>query len=445
MRHYQLSCAGPQRPPVCAAVALGYAGGVRDDPVNPLLQALQPYPFERLRDLLRGVTPAARSAIRLTIGEPQHPTPAFVREALVRHLDGLAVYPTTAGSDALRAAIADWFVRRYGLTDLDPATAVLPVNGSREALFALAQAVVDRTRERPVVGCPNPFYQIYEGAACLSGATPAFLNQTADRGFALDLDSLAPDVWARMQLLYVCSPGNPSGRVLTLRDWTAIFERSDRHGFVIASDECYSEIYPDDAAPPMGALQAAHALGRRDFRNLIVFSSLSKRSNVPGMRSGAVAGDAGILREFLRYRTYHGSAMSPAVQAASIAAWSDEAHVVENRTWYRRKFDTLVPMLADVMDVEAPDAGFYLWARIPVAWGIDDEGFARDLLAGTNVAVLPGRYLARDAHGINPGAGRVRMALVAPVDECVEAAQRIVDFVKGRDSRRPAGRPFRVT
>jgi len=313
---------------------------------------------------------------------------------------------------------------------------VLPVNGSREALFAFAQCVVDSSRPGPLVGCPNPFYQIYEGAALLAGAHPFFLNQTAGNGYALPLDALAPDDWARVQLLYVCSPGNPSGRVLTLDEWRELFDRADRYGFVIASDECYSEIYFDETAPPLGALEAAHALGRDDYRGLVVFTSLSKRSNVPGLRSGAVAGDARILQQFLRYRTYHGCAMSLSVQEASIAAWEDEAHVRQNRALYREKFDAVVPLLAPHVAAERPEAGFYLWMPVPDSrvhrtrptWEGDDERFARDLVARANVSVLPGRYLAREAHGVNPGAGRVRVALVAPLEACVEAARRIVSL-----------------
>ena len=392
--------------------------------MNSRLSQLQPYPFEKLRALLAGLTPAG-TPIPLSIGEPQHATPAVVRDALTTHLDGLSVYPTTAGSDRLRDTIAAWFQRRYRLTSLDPRTQVLPVNGTREALFAFGQAVIDPSRPQPAVVSPNPFYQIYEGAAVLAGAEPLFLNQTADRGFALDLDSLDAQHWARTQLLYVCSPANPSGRVLTLDEWRALFERSDRHGFVIASDECYSEIY--DREPPLGALEAAQRLGRDGFPNLVVFNSLSKRSNAPGLRSGAVAGDAQLLKRFLLYRTYHGCAMSLAVQHASIAAWNDERHVEDNRRQYREKFDALVPMLRSVLDVEKPDAGFYLWAHVP---GGDDERFAKELFAATHVTVLPGRYLARDAHGANPGRGYVRMALVPDHSDCVEAARRILGFLR---------------
>ena len=395
--------------------------------MNPLLARLQPYPFERLRALQAGVTPPPRSPIRLSIGEPQHATPALVRAALVDHLDGLATYPLTAGLDGLREAMAAWFKTRYSLPRLDAATQVLPVNGTREALFAFAQTVIDPSRPSPLVVCPNPFYQIYEGAALLAGAEPAFLNQTAANGFDLDLDSLSEDQWRRTQLVYVCTPGNPTGRVLDLDGWRALFERADRYGFVIASDECYSEIYFDEQAPPLGGLEAAHRLGRDGFRNLVVFTSLSKRSNVPGLRSGGVAGDAALLKPFLLYRTYHGSAMSPSVQHASMAAWSDEAHVRENRARYREKFAAVVPILEPVLQARCPDAGFYLWARVP---GDDDEAFTRNLFAATNVTVLPGRYLAREAHGSNPGSGYVRIALVPGLDECLDAAHRIVEFCR---------------
>jgi N-succinyldiaminopimelate aminotransferase len=390
--------------------------------VNSRLSQLQPYPFEKLRALLADLKPTAKP-IALSIGEPQHATPELVRAALTAHLDGLSVYPTTAGSDRLRETIAAWFERRYHLKTLDPRRQVLPVNGTREALFAFGQAVIDPARARPAVVSPNPFYQIYEGAALLGGAEPLFLNQTEDNGFALDPDSLTGEQWSRTQLLYVCSPANPSGRVLTLDEWRALFERADRYGFVIASDECYSEIY--DNAPPLGALEAAQQLGRDGFPRLVVFNSLSKRSNAPGLRSGAVVGDAQLLERFLLYRTYHGCAMSLTVQHASMAAWNDEAHVEDNRGQYRQKFDALVPMLRPVLHLSKPDAGFYLWARVPDG---DDETFARDLFAATHVTVLPGQYLARDAHGTNPGRGYVRMALVPPLSDCIEAARRIVAF-----------------
>jgi N-succinyldiaminopimelate aminotransferase len=395
--------------------------------MNPRLGRLHPYPFERLRALLDGVKPPDVRPIRLSIGEPQHATPDLIRAALVAHLDGLAVYPATAGLPQLREALAAWFVRRFNLPRLDPTTQVLPVNGTREALFSFAQAVVDGSREPPVVVCPNPFYQIYEGAALLAGAEPRFLNQTAHADFDLDLDALTEDEWRRTQLVYVCSPGNPTGHVLDINGWRALFERADRYGFVIAADECYSEIYPDEARPPLGGLEAAHRLGRDDFKNLVVFTSLSKRSNAPGLRSGGVAGDAALVKQFLLYRTYHGGAMSPAVQHASVAAWSDESHVRDNRARYREKFDTVVPMLDGVLGTARPDASFYLWARVP---GGDDEAFARNLFAAAHVTVLPGRYLARDAHGENPGRGYVRIALVPEVADCVEGARRIVELCR---------------
>jgi N-succinyldiaminopimelate aminotransferase len=404
-----------------------YHGREESTPVNPRLDQLHPYPFERLKRLFVGVTPPPLPAIRLSIGEPQHATPEIVRRALASHLDGLAVYPTTAGLETLRETLAAWFVSRYDLPTLNPGSEVLPVNGSREALFSFAQAVVDCSTPGPLVVCPNPFYQIYEGAALLAGATPVFLNQTVANGFGLDLDALPEEAWARTQLMFVCSPGNPTGRVLGLDDWSRLFEQSDRHGFVIASDECYSEIYPDDGARPMGALEASHRLGRRDFSRVVVFTSLSKRSNAPGLRSGAVAGDARLLERFLLYRTYHGCAMSVTVQHASIAAWGDEHHVAENRARYREKFAAVRAILAPVLDAPLPDAGFYLWTRIP---GDNDEAFARDLYGATHVTVLPGRYLGRDAHGTNPGSGFVRIALVPELADCIEAAHRLVSFCR---------------
>lgn len=366
--------------------------------MNPLLDRLHPYPFERLRALVGG----ASAEIDLSIGEPKHPTPRLVKDALAGALDGLARYPMSAGTPELRAAISGWLARRYGIPAPDPDTEVLPANGSREALFAFAQAMVDPTRNARVV-CPNPFYQIYEGAALLAGATPVYGT---------------PERWDGVQLLYACSPANPSGRVMSLDDWRRLFELSDRHGFVIASDECYSEIYFDQ--PPLGALEAARKLAR-DYRRLVVFSSLSKRSNAPGMRSGFAAGDAGLLAKFRLYRTYHGSAMGLAVQAASIAAWNDEGHVRENRRLYAEKFDAVLPLL----NAERPDGGFYVWLRTP----IDDTDFVRRLHREYNVLVLPGSFLGREAKGTNPGANHVRIALVAPLKECVEAAKRIRQLI----------------
>ncbi|MBK6788735.1 MAG: succinyldiaminopimelate transaminase [Betaproteobacteria bacterium] len=401
--------------------------------MNPLLARLHPYPFERWRELTRDLQPpAGLPAISLGIGEPRHATPALIEQALVGALPGLSSYPSTLGEPALREAIAGWVRRRYGVS-LDAATQVLPVNGSREALFAFAQTVIDPTRPGATVVCPNPFYQIYEGAALLAGARTAFVASDPARHFAADWTSVPEATWARTQLLYVCSPGNPTGAVMPMAEWRQLFELSDRHGFVIASDECYSEIWFGREAP-LGSLQAARALGRDDFRNLVAFTSLSKRSNVPGLRSGFVAGDAALLKAFLLYRTYHGSAMGPVVQRASIAAWNDETHVVANRALYRAKFEQVTPLLAQVLDVALPDAAFYLWAGIP--GGGDEIAWARGLLAQYNVNVLPGRLLARDMPGpnlarpANPGQGRIRMALVAPLAECLEAARRIVSYTE---------------
>ena len=391
--------------------------------MNRDLDRLQPYPFQKLAKLFGEVTPnAALRPISLHIGEPKHATPQFIKDALIAGLDGLANYPTTAGSDALRGAISLWLARRYGIPAPDAKTEVLPVNGSREALFAFAQAVIDRTRSNPAVVCPNPFYQIYEGAALLAGATPYFLNTLPEDNYALNFSQLPDEVWQRTQLIYVCSPGNPNGHVMPLSEWKTLFEMSDRYGFIIASDECYSEIYFD--TPPLGALQAAQQLGRGDYRNLVVFSSLSKRSNVPGLRSGFVAGDARVLEKFALYRTYHGCAMNPAVQAATIAAWNDEAHVAENRRLYAEKFAKVTEILKPVLPVSMPDASFYLWLRTPIA----DTAFAQRLHQDYNVSVLPGSFLAREAHGVNPGANFIRIALVAELHQTVEAAQRIAEF-----------------
>ena len=389
--------------------------------MNPNLNLLQPYPFQRLRDLFKGITPnPAYSAINLSIGEPKHATPQLIKDALVNNLAGLATYPTTLGNLSLREAISSWISRRYGIPALNPETAILPVTGTREALFAFAQVIIDSTKSKPVIISPNPFYQIYEGAAFLAGAEPYFLNTTPENHHAMDFESVPVDVLKRTQLAYVCSPGNPSGKVMTIAQWKTIFELSDKYGFVIAADECYSEIYFDEATPPLGALQAAHQLGR-DYKNLVIFSSLSKRSNVPGMRSGFVAGDEKIIEKFTLYRTYHGCAMNPAVQAASLAAWNDETHVIENRSLYAEKFNTVTPLMSGALGVEMPDAAFYLWAKT----SIPDTEFALKLYRDFNVTILPGSYLAREAHGANPGENFVRLALVASLQECVEAAKRI--------------------
>ena len=398
--------------------------------VNPHLAKLHPYPFEKLRQLFAGVTPNPKlREIKLSIGEPQHATPAFIKEALIAGLGGLSSYPTTLGVPALRRAIADWMERRYGLAGIDPETQIIPVNGSREALFAITQTVIDPSLGYvPLVVSPNPFYQIYEGAAYLAGADLRFLNTLPESNFAFDYDSLSDEEWRRVQLFFVCSPGNPTGKVLDLEDWKKLFALSDKYGFVIASDECYSEIFFDEARPPLGGMQAAKLLGR-GFERLVMLSSLSKRSNVPGMRTGFVAGDAAIMKPFLLYRTYHGCAMSPSFQAASIAAWNDEAHVRENRRQYREKFAAVTPLLAGVLGTAMPDASFYLWARVDRQARISDTEFARSLVADYNVVVLPASFRAREARGINPGSGFVRIALVAPLAECLEAAGRIQQFV----------------
>ena len=397
--------------------------------MNRDLDKLQPYPFQKLAKLFGEVTPdKSYKPISLHIGEPKHATPGFIKEALISGLDGLANYPTTVGDPTLRTAIANWLATRYSIPVPDVDKQILPVNGSREALFAFAQAVIDRTKAAPVVVCPNPFYQIYEGAALIAGATPKFLNTLPEDGFALNFNQLPETVWQNTQLVYVCSPGNPNGRVMPLDEWKTLFAMSDRYGFVIASDECYSEIYFGEDKP-LGALQAAYRLGRKEYTNLVVFSSLSKRSNVPGLRSGFVAGDAGILDKFTLYRTYHGCAMSPAVQKASLAAWSDESHVAENRRQYAEKFDKVIAMLAPVLPVAKPDAGFYLWVRTP----IPDTTFAQRLYRDYNVSVLPGSFLAREEKGINPGSGFVRLALVANVEETLEAAHRIAEFTRKLD------------
>jgi N-succinyldiaminopimelate aminotransferase len=389
--------------------------------MNPNLDLLQPYPFQRLRELFSGITPnPAYSAINLSIGEPKHATPQLIKDALTQNLSGLATYPTTIGSLALREAISAWIARRYNIAAPNPEHAILPVNGSREALFAFAQVVIDGSKSNPIVISPNPFYQIYEGAAFLAGARPYFLNTSPENNHAMDFASVPADILKRTQLVYVCSPGNPSGKVMSLKQWKNLFELSDKYNFVIAADECYSEIYFDEKPPPLGALQASSLLAR-SHENLIVFGSLSKRSNVPGMRSGFVAGDEKIIEKFTLYRTYHGCAMSPTVQAASIAAWNDEAHVIENRRLYAQKFNAVTPMLSKVLEVEMPDAAFYLWARSQES----DTELAVKLYRDLNITVLPGSYLAREAHGINPGKNFIRMALVASSEECVEAANRM--------------------
>ena len=399
-------------------------------PMNPSLELLHPYPFERLAELTRGVSgPAGLSPIRLTIGEPQHAPPEFVLNKLREALAGVGVYPLTAGQPALRAACARWCERRFGLGEgaIDAETMVLPVNGTREGLFALTQAVIDRSAQARVL-MPNPFYQIYEGAALLAGAEPWYMPTGPDTGWLPDLDAVPAAVWRRCQLLFVCTPGNPTGAVMDLEYLGRVLEIADRFDFVVASDECYSEIYANEASPPPGLLQASARLGRPRFERCMVFHSLSKRSNLPGLRSGFVAGDPALMARFRLYRTYHGSAMPEHVQQASIAAWNDEEHVRSNRDLYRAKYDAVMPLLAGVLEVERPAASFYLWPRTPT----DDEAFARDLLAATNVSVLPGSYLGRDVGDGNPGHNRLRISLVAGVDECIEAARRIRHFIEDR-------------
>ncbi|MEO1957131.1 MAG: succinyldiaminopimelate transaminase [Methylophilaceae bacterium] len=390
--------------------------------MNQNLNLLQPYPFQRLNNLFADITPNTQyNPVNLSIGEPKHQTPDIIQQSMIDNMAGLSNYPITKGSLALRQAISGWVARRFNIPAPDVEKEIIPVNGSREALFALAQAVIDTSQPNPVVISPNPFYQIYEGAALLAGAEAYFINTLPETQHAMNFSSVPTEVLNTTQLVYVCSPGNPSGKVMSLADWKELFSLSDRYGFTIAADECYSEIYFDEANPPLGALQAAQQLGR-DYSRLIVFSSLSKRSNVPGLRSGFVAGDADIIAKFLLYRTYHGSAMNPAAQAASVTAWGDETHVIENRRLYREKFNTIVPMLKTVWPaVEIPDAAFYLWVQT----GQDDIKLAVQLKRDLNITVLPGSYLAREVHGINPGKGFIRMALVATLVECVEAVERI--------------------
>lgn len=396
--------------------------------MNPDLARLQPYPFEKLAALKGGIEPpAGLGHIALSIGEPKHPTPSFIVETLIAHLHLLSAYPSTRGSPVLRQAIADWLTRRYHLPAdcLDPERQILPLNGTREGLFAFAQALVDRNH-KPLVLMPNPFYQIYEGATLLAGAEPHFLPCLPENGFLPDFAAVAADTWRRCQILYLCSPGNPTGAVIPLATLQALIQLAEEYDFLIAADECYSELYGNEGQAPVGLLQAAAALGRRDFRHCLVFHSLSKRSNVPGLRSGFIAGDARVIERFFQYRTYHGCAMPGHHQHASIAAWRDETHVIANRALYRAKFDAVLAILGEVLEVTRPDAGFYLWPITP----IPDPDFARRLFAAANVTILPGTYLSRTVSGHNPGAQRARLALVAPLDECVEAAWRIRRFIE---------------
>ena len=390
--------------------------------MNSDLNKLHPYPFEKIRSLLKGITPASQPAVSLAIGEPKHPTPEFIHQAVTEHLKGLATYPLTKGDANLRQAISVWLTQRFQLPvdSIDPEQHVLPVNGTREALFAFAQAIIER-KDKPAVLMPNPFYQIYEGAAFLAGAEPTYLNCTEEQGFIPDFDAVSPELWERCQLLYICTPGNPTGAVMSIVQLQKLINLAQQYNFVIASDECYSELYFDEAKPPVGLLQAAAQMGNSTYKHCVVFHSLSKRSNAPGMRSGFIAGDAEILAKFLLYRTYHGCAMPPPFQAASVVAWQDEAHVRANRDQYRAKFDAVLEILSPVMNVKKPDAGFYLWPVTP----IDDQVFTKELVARANVHIVPGSYLSRETAAGNPGQNRVRMALVATQEECIEAAQRI--------------------
>ena len=400
--------------------------------MNPELDKLHPYPFEKLSALKSGITANPElEHIALSIGEPKHKAPEFVMQELQQQLSGVSAYPLTKGIPELRQAITDWLTQRFNLPadSLNPEQHVIPVNGTREALFAFAQAVIDRNHnplKAPLIVMPNPFYQIYEGAAYLSGAEPYYMNTTSDNNYLPDFDSISDETWARCQLLYICSPGNPTGAVIDKATLQKLIKLAEQHDFIIASDECYSEIYFDESNPPVGLLEAAAKMGNTDYSRCVVFHSLSKRSNLPGLRSGFVAGDKNILAKFLKYRTYHGCAMPLHHQKASIKAWQDEKHVEENRALYQKKFTDVLEILEPVLDVKKPDASFYLWAKTPAS----DEDFAKNLFAEQNITVLPGSYLSREASGINPGSQHVRMALVASYEECIEAAQRIRQFMK---------------
>jgi N-succinyldiaminopimelate aminotransferase len=396
--------------------------------MTPNLKRLHPYPFEKLAQLKQGITPPAdKSHIALSMGEPTHATPHLVQEALLTHLHGLANYPTTKGVPELRQAIAGWISRRFQIPadGINPETQVLPVNGTREALFSFAQCLIDPTKANPVVIMPNPFYQIYEGAALLAGAEPYYLNTLEDSGYLPDFDAVPDNIWQRCQLIYICSPGNPTGSVIDQASHEKLLKLAEKHDFVIASDECYTEIYDDENNPPPGLLQTAYNIGNTAFKRCVIFHSLSKRSNAPGLRSGFVAGDAEILKYYFQYRTYHGCAMPLPTQHASIQAWQDERHVIENRRLYREKFAAFIDILGDVCTITKPPASFYVWLKTPIA----DTEFAQQLFAGQNITVLPGSFLSRDCDGVNPGLNHVRIALVAPLDECVEAAQRIKNFL----------------
>jgi N-succinyldiaminopimelate aminotransferase len=396
--------------------------------MTPNLKHLHPYPFEKLAQLKQGIVPpASKSHIALSMGEPTHATPHLIQEALLTHLHGLANYPTTKGIPELRRTIAEWISRRFQIPAdaVNPETQVLPVNGTREALFSFAQCLIDPTGSSPIVIMPNPFYQIYEGAALLAGAEPYYLNTLEDSGYLPDFDAVPDEIWQRCQLIYICSPGNPTGSVIDQTGHEKLLKLAEQYDFVIASDECYTEIYDDESNPPPGLLQTAYNMGNTTFKRCVIFHSLSKRSNAPGLRSGFVAGDAEILKHYFQYRTYHGCAMPLPTQHASIQAWQDEHHVIENRRLYREKFTAFIDILSDVCTITKPPASFYVWLKTPIA----DTEFAQQLFAQQNITVLPGSYLSRDFDGVNPGLNHVRIALVAPLDECIEAAQRIKNFL----------------
>jgi len=401
--------------------------------MNPDLDRLQPYPFQKIAVLMDGVKPADKPMVSFAIGEPKHPTPKIILDAMQENLSGLASYPLTKGNDAIRLAIANWLTQRFHLPSgiVDPDKHILPVNGTREALFAFAQAVVDASKPNAQILMPNPFYQIYEGAAFLAGAEPVYLPCTEETGFLPDFDAVSAATWDNCQLLYLCSPGNPTGAVVPEEQIRKLLELAEKYDFIIASDECYSEIYFDESKPPVGLLEVAAKVGNTAFKRCMVFHSLSKRSNAPGLRSGFVAGDAAIIEKFLLYRTYHGCAMPPPTQAASIVAWNDETHVLDNRKQYREKFDAVLEILSPVMNVQKPEASFYLWAGLD-GLGMDDETFTREIFAQEHLKVVPGSYLSREVNGLNPGKNRIRMALVATLDECVEGASRIANFIKKR-------------
>ena len=396
--------------------------------MNPELDKLHPYPFEKLAVLKKGISPNSElEHISLSIGEPKHAAPEFVMQELQHQLSGVSAYPLTKGIPELRQSITDWLTRRFNLpTDsLNIDQHVIPVNGTREALFAFAQAVINRN-ENPLIVMPNPFYQIYEGAAYLSGAEPFYINTTAENNYLPNFDAISDETWKRCQLLFICSPGNPPGAVIDKTTLQKLIKLAEQHDFIIASDECYSELYFDEDNPPVGLLEAAAEMGNTEYSRCVVFHSLSKRSNLPGLRSGFVAGDKDVLAKFLKYRTYHGCAMPLHHQKASIKAWQDEEHVKENRALYQKKFNDVLEILGTSLDVKMPDASFYLWAKTPAS----DEDFAQKLFAEQNITVLPGSYLSRDSDGINPGSQHVRMALVASYEECIEAAKRIRQFME---------------